>query len=133
MYDCCQVSSNILAPACVCTFTLVAMAGAAGSSSCESKRGFETKEQLERMSPKECGYEFFAMMVELKLKGFISAKTACVLSYWAKRGRLQEPGSDWALPPNRTGGHYSSHFDKVVGVDLHEDGFYNLHVPLQAK
>ena len=92
-----------------------------------------SRSSLNACPRRSCAREFFSMMVELKLKGFIAARTACVLSYWAKRGGLQEPGSDLALPPTRTGGHYSSHFDKVVGVGLHDDSFYMLDVPPQAN
>ena len=82
------------------------------------------------MSPEECSTEFFNFLVHLKICGTLSAKQACLLSYWAKRGGLCNPGASLAMPPSRSGGSFSRHFDKVVGLDKKMEGdFYKFEMP----
>ena len=73
--------------------------------------------RVEDMTPEECSVEFMNLLVHLQLRGDISAKSACVLSYWAKGAGLCEPGSDLALSPDSESGALSKKFDKVIGVD----------------
>ena len=86
---------------------------------------------IEDMTPEECSSEFMNLIVHLKLSGVISAKHACVLSYWAKGAGLCAPGSALALSPTQSGGAFSKHFDKVVGVGLNRrEMFHELTVPV---
>ena len=86
---------------------------------------------IEDMTPEECSSEFMNLIVHLKLSGVISAKHACVLSYWAKGAGLCAPGSALALSPTHSGGAFSKHFDKVVGVGLNRrEMFHELTVPV---
>ena len=77
---------------------------------------------VESLSPEACSEEFLNMLVKLKLRGDISATSACGLAFWAKGAGLIGRGADLALNPNRTGGHFSEHFDKVIGLDIAEEG-----------
>lgn len=84
----------------------------------------------ENLTQEESSLEFFNYVVHLKMSGILSAKQACILSYWAKGGGLSEPGSSLALPPQRVGGAFSKHFDKVVGIDLEMNSeYYELNMP----
>ena len=88
----------------------------------------------EDLSPQECATQFFNMVVDLKVQGHIDARMACVLSYWAKGAGMISPGSDLALEPSQSGGNYSAHFDKVVGLDQVMKGdWYNIDVPGHRK
>lgn len=85
---------------------------------------------IEDLTSEECSTEMFDFVVSLKLKGMISARTACVLCYWAKRAGLKGDGAKLALSPGRTGGAHSEHFDKVTGIREHMDSdFYTLDIP----
>jgi len=77
---------------------------------------------LDELGPEECSQEFFDLVVALKLKGDISAKTACTLAFWAKGAGMSGIGAVLAASPNQTGGNYSTHFDKAVGLDLADQG-----------
>jgi len=96
--------------------------------------GSDSDTDVEALLPHTCSQRFFDLLVELKMSGKLSAKTVCVLSYWAKGAGVCEPGSKLAFPPNRTGGHYSAHFDKVVGLDeaLKQD-WYKINLPGHSK
>ena len=88
----------------------------------------------EGMSQAECSQVFMNMLVEMKMQGMISAKNACILSYWAKRGGLVPPGDALALPPTRTGGAFSEKIDRVIGLDsLMKQDWYRLPVPGHCK
>ena len=80
--------------------------------------------------PEECAEHFQDMLIQLKCSGTLSAKQVCLLAYWAKGGGLDEVGSKLALPPGRSGGNYSRHFDHVLGFnkDLREN-FYEVPLP----
>ena len=77
---------------------------------------------------------FFDMLVSLKLQGHLSAKSACILSWWAKLGGIASPGDALALPPTRTGGAFSHHFDRILGLDvLMKEDWYRLEIPAHCK
>jgi hypothetical protein len=84
----------------------------------------------EKMSVTDCSTEFYNMVVHLKISGVISAKQACILSFWAKKGGLCDPGGSLAVHPARIGGAFSKHFDKTVGLDKEmQADFYRLSMP----
>ena len=76
----------------------------------------------------------FDLLVQLKMDGKLPARTVCILSYWAREAGIQGPGASLAMAPTRTGGAFSVHFDKVVGLDgyLNSD-FYSVDVPTHNK
>ena len=86
------------------------------------------REQLQELDAFQCSAEFLHMLIQLKISGALSAKQACLLSYWASRGGLIGEGALLGAPPGKTGGTYSNKFDKVTGVNL-RGHFYDLHVP----
>ena len=104
--------------------------GAPAAAATEGPQDDGADTDVEALSPAECSAEFFNLLVSLKVKGVISAKQACLLSFWAKGGGLCEPGSKLALSPARSGGAFSAHFDRVVGLDegMRAD-LYTLDVP----
>jgi hypothetical protein len=86
------------------------------------------------LSQSECSRRFMDYLVDLKLRGDLSAKAVCVLSFWAKRGGLVAPGNALALSPTRSGGAFSAHFDKVLGIDISmQQNWYNILVPGHSK
>lgn len=70
----------------------------------------------------------------MKINGILSAKAACILSYWAKRGGLVSPGDALAVSPKRTGGAFSTHFDRVLGLDATlRQNWYMVDIPGHCK
>jgi hypothetical protein len=90
----------------------------------------DSSDEESPLTPERSSEEFLNMLVSLKLSGKVSAKTACLLSYWAAGGGLTGAGSQLALPPTRKGGAFSEHFDRVIGVDLgNRDELIELDIP----
>ena len=83
----------------------------------------------EGMSPEEASTEFFNLLVRFKMQGVLTAKHACILSFWAKAAGMTGDGASLALSPRTTGGNFSSHFDLVVGVHLDPSSFYGITLP----
>ena len=79
--------------------------------------GSDADTDVEDLSPDACSVALFDMLVALKLNGTISAKTACIISFWAKRAGVRGAGAALAMSPKNSGGKWSAHFDKVVGLD----------------
>lgn len=78
----------------------------------------------------QCSEEFMNLLVHLKLTGVLSAYQACILSHWAKRGGLRDPGAKLALAPGQSMGNYSKHFDKATGLSAEMAGeFYRFSMP----
>ena len=100
----------------------------------ESCHDDEEESDTENWGPEDFSTEFFELLVTLKLAGLLTAKKVCLLSYYARGGGLAGQGSDLAVPPGRTGGFYSTHFDKVTGIaeSMAEDS-YQLEVPGHCK
>jgi hypothetical protein len=89
---------------------------------------------IEDLSEAESSAEFMNFLVHLKMTGVLAAKAVCILSFWAKRGGLISPGDALALSPHRTGGAFSAHFDKVIGIDVAmRENWYMLDVPGHSK
>ena len=88
----------------------------AGSDSDEAEPG------LDKMSYTQRSTEFLNMLVHLKVSGILSAKEACILSFWARKGGLCDPGGSLAVHPSKAGGAFSKHFDKTIGLDQENEG-----------
>ncbi len=66
----------------------------------------------------DAGDVFHDMLVDLKCKGSISAKQACLLSYWAGKAGAKGKASALSQKPGQQSGSYSRRFDIVVGAGL---------------
>ena len=75
------------------------------------------------------------MIRDLKLSGTLSAKSACLLSHWAKQGGMTGLGATLAAFPGWEGGNYSAHFDKVTGLseEMSSSAFYTLQMPTSQR
>ena len=49
--------------------------------------------------------------------GKLSAKQACVLAFYAQAAGMVGEGGSLSMPPGRTGGNYSAHFDRKTGME----------------
>lgn len=74
----------------------------------------------------------FDYVVALKNDGTISAKTACVIAFWAtKSGSLGQIGSLAFAPNKASSGAYSKHFDRVVAPA--NDSLYRMKAQCQMR
>lgn len=90
--------------------------------------------QYEELSGEEAGEELFLVLVELKVRGTLSAKQCCVLAHLASQAGAVGAVRSLGLRPGRQSGAYSHHFDKVVpgsSNDLAE--YYQVSVPLNSR
>ena len=95
---------------------------------------YEEAEDEENDTPEHASDMFFDMLVGLKMCGKLSAKSACILSHWASKAGMTGRSATIGLPPDRTGGVYSSHFDKITGLDdLMHQQWYRVPIPVHCK
>ena len=77
---------------------------------------------------------FFNLLVELKMSGVLAAWHVCILSHWATLGGLKGSGATLAVPPTRTGGAFSAHFDKVLGMrEVMKQSWYEIKIPCHVR
>ena len=110
-----------------------AQASTAASAAASSGQvaGNDIGEDLDSLSQAECSDRFFHSLAQLKLVEKLTAKDACIVSFWAARSGLQGVGATLALHPSNTGGHLSDHFDNVTGIRaaMDDESMYTLKTP----
>ena len=72
---------------------------------------------------------FFELLVQYKDKGYMRAKQACILAYWATRAGAIGDAKLLAYPPGRQSGKYSTHYDTVLASSPSAELFYSVDVP----
>ena len=92
--------------------------------------GFEDdyEPDYDNLTAEEAGVEFADMLIHLKRTNALSAKQACVLAWWAAKAGACGLAQSLGYRPEAQSGHYSRHFDKVVGCKPSNKHFYNLDV-----
>ena len=83
--------------------------------------------------PLEAGVEFVEFIISMKLANVISARQACVLSFFASKAGAVGPCSDLAMPPNKQSGKYHKRFDKVVGTKPSDANHYSLPLAIRLR
>jgi hypothetical protein len=82
-------------------------------------------------SQAEAGNLLAEMLINLKLKGILSAKQVCTLAFWAHKAGACGPVEDLKLrPDDESAGRFHRQLDKAVGCNLrssHE--FYEVQIP----
>lgn len=101
----------------------------------DPSEGEDAAEEVDSEDPDSLGESdsalaFESMLVDLVLRGTLSAKGACCLAFWAGKGGLRREGASLGRKPGQTGGVYARHFDKITGLREGMKGdFYTLPVP----
>ena len=70
----------------------------------------------------------FDFLVDLKLKGVLTARQACILAFWAKGAGMTGKGSLLAHSPQDQGGNLSKKFDRTVCHEERPEGLSDLMV-----
>lgn len=89
--------------------------------------------EKEQMTPHDAGYELFQMLVELKLRGYLSARQSCLIAHWATLAGAEGDVRKLAFAPNRQSGKYSAHFDAVTRGDESPEDFYSLRLSKRSR
>jgi hypothetical protein len=88
----------------------------------------------EHTSAEESSQCLFDLLVQYKMVGVLSAKAVCTIAHWATLAGMKGKACELSLAPSRTGGAFSSHFDKVLGLDVAmKDEWYTIAVPSHCK
>lgn len=86
------------------------------------------------ITPAMAAQELASMIIDMKHRGTISAKDACILSYWAAKSGVEGAVAQLAMRPgNPSTGNYSKHFDRVVNARGHDDELYVMRVPVYQR
>ena len=88
---------------------------------------FDFDSVTEDMAQQELGN----MIVDLKHKGTLTAKDACILCWWAAKAGLKGLVADLAMRPDRPTGNFSKCFDRVMRKQAggEDDDLYVMKVP----
>ena len=76
------------------------------------------------------GENLVELLLTLYFEGRVSAKTLCVLCWWAHRAGAAGPASNYAFRPGAPSGHYAAHIDRARGIDLAEERKGMLAIPI---
>ena len=84
-------------------------------------------EAAETRTKFEASQLFTELLVQVYLDNLpISAKTLCLLAWWACKGGLTGFVEDLAYPPGRQSGKYSQKVKKALRFDIHDERLYKL-------
>lgn len=81
----------------------------------------------------EAGEMLAQMLLSMVWAGKMSAKTACVIAWWASRAGAKGPINDLAYRPSAPSGHFSRKVDNVSGIDLRKHKRYLIKVPATTR
>lgn len=86
-------------------------------------------------SAEEAGEMMVAFLLDLLYTNSLSARSLCVICYWASLAGAQGPVSDFKMKPSSPTGHFQRKVDKATGVDLAgmANGMHRVGVPQHKK
>ena len=85
----------------------------------------------EGLSPQDAGKTFVELLSNLYLEGKISAKSLCVLCWYAEQAGIQAAKDLSYKPSTKSVGHFSRHVDFVLGMS--KINSYKLKLPSHCK
>ncbi len=83
--------------------------------------------------PLAASHEFVEMLVDQYLQSAISARTLCMLCFWAQRASMPGRVSEYAMRPGAPTGHYQRHLDHAMGFLAGQQKNYTITVPAYPK
>ena len=90
-------------------------------------------EDLDSLSPHECGETLFEYLVSLKQTGAtVHENTICLIAYWATKAGATGVEA-LSFGPGKQTGAYSKHLDNVLGTRRKDEQFYMLDVPVTRR
>lgn len=88
-----------------------------------------------QMSLEECSDEMVALLLRLKHNDKLSAKSLCLICFWASRASATGKVSSIAYHPTKNTSSYQWHLDKVLatGHEREKARYTNMEVPVHQK
>lgn len=80
-------------------------------------------------TPEDCVDNFVSMLVELNVSGGLSAKSVCILAYWASGFFPSDTLNKFGMKPGSSSGHYHLHLGNLLGFKDNRENLYQLEVP----
>ena len=87
----------------------------------------------EPLTEEGAGEQFVAMLTDMLLQSGISAKTFCLLCFWAARADAKGPAKTYGKAPGARTGHYQRHLDGLLGFQNFDQALLNVQVPAKHK
>jgi hypothetical protein len=81
------------------------------------------------LTPAQSSQELADLLGELKLRGKLSARDVCLISWYAKLAGLTGAAADFAFRPSAPTGHYNRHFKAVLKLGMEVESSYTFAVP----
>lgn len=88
---------------------------------------------LESLSSEECQTEFAKLLTDMYVTGALSAKSLCLVCYWAMRSGAKGPIVQLGMAPTPHTGHYQRHLDSVLRLKETEAKMHRIAVPVYSK
>ena len=98
-----------------------------------SEGEFDEEAFYSTCSPEQAGDELALLLMELKNSHTLSARSACVIAFWATRAGAQGMVTKLAFRPTAPSGHFSRHWDAAASTKLDSVPFYFLPTPLNSR
>ena len=97
----------------------------------DAGQGSGSEDDFAHQEPTEedAAMELGTMICEMKAKGNLTAKDACIMSWWACKSGVGGLVAQLAMAPGKSSGNYAKHFDRVLGAGVEDDDLYELRVP----
>jgi hypothetical protein len=77
-----------------------------------------SSEDEKEPSPEEAGELLFMFVLELFYTRSLSARSLCVICYWAAKAGTLGPAVNYSLKPDSASGHFQRKVDSFTGINL---------------
>lgn len=86
-------------------------------------------------TPEEAGELLLMFLLELFYTHLLSARSLCVICYWAAKAGALGPVANFSLKPDSASGHFQRKVDSVTGINLRtaSERMYKVPVPQHNK
>ena len=99
----------------------------------ENDADYSSSDEEETYIPSQAGQMLVDLLLTLLWCGTLTAKSLCIICYWAQMAGCQSPISDFAKPPGHAFGNYQKQIDRVLGVNLHDKSQYAVATPMHLR
>ena len=87
----------------------------------------------DNVSQDQAAMSLVELIVDLKVAGTISAKTACLIAFWAAKAGAAGEVSNLGAKPGLQSGHYSKKFDLWSGAGVRDLDLYDIPLARQVR
>ena len=84
-------------------------------------------------SPLECVTFFLSFLIDLYMSGALSARSFCVIVYWASGFCDSDDLRKYGMAPGKASGSYARHLKGLLGFKENEQHLFRCRVPIHAR